>query len=158
MLSLYIVNQSFKTKTEKTYLQRLQNLFDYFNTLPKWQDLKGTINLVLMNDEEIQKLNNAYRQKNKPTDVLSFPYLNSEEIKNNQDKLVILGEIFISKERAIDDAKALKLSLKDELNKLLVHGVLHVLGYDHIDDNDFLEMQKNEDFILKSFVEEDFVE
>ena len=151
MLQLIIINQSFKTQSEEPYLYKLDKLFDYFSNLKKWKDLEGTINLILMDDEEIQELNKNYRNKDKPTDVLSFPYLAENEIKTNSDSGFVIGEIFISKSQAIADAKELKLTLEEELNKLLIHGVLHILGYDHIDDNDFLEMKKNEDLILKSF-------
>lgn len=154
MLFLYIINESFQDDKEKLYLPKLQKLFEYFSQMQKWQNLQGTINLVLLDDEEIQELNQNYRQKNEPTDVLSFPYLSENEIEKNQDPDLVIGEIFISKTRSIADAKELKITLEEELNKLLVHGVLHILGYDHIDDNDFLRMEKMEKLILKSFVKE----
>lgn len=158
MLSLRIINQSFKSQTEENYIPKLQKLFDYFSKIYEWNNLKGTINLVLIDDPEIQELNKNYRDKNQPTDVLSFPYMDEEEIRKNQDEEFVIGEIFISKTRSIADAKELGLTLEQELNKLLVHGVLHILGYDHIDDNDFLEMQKKEDLILNSFYKENPVE
>lgn len=158
MLTLNIINNSFKSKGETKYLSNFQKLFDFFAKQDKWKNLRGEINLVLIDNQEIQRLNKMYRNKNVPTDVLSFPYLPIEEIERNQDNKMELGEIFISKTKAIDDAKDLDLTLTEELNKLFVHGVLHILGYDHIDDNDFFEMKKNEDFILEAFQKDDIRE
>lgn len=79
-----------------------------------------SVELLLTDDEAIQALNRQYRQKDKPTDVLSFPM---------GDQL--LGQIIISIPTAKRQAKQIGQSLEDELQFLFIHGVLHCLGYDH---------------------------
>ena len=80
-----------------------------------------TISIALVDSQEIQKLNRVYRSKNKVTDVLSF----------NMDSDQILGEVIICLEQARQQAKDKKSTLKSELQLLTVHGILHLLGYDH---------------------------
>ena len=87
----------------------------------KNEKAKGRINLVLMSDREIKKLNRKFRKKNKATDVLAFPM--GEE--------GILGDIAISVETAKRNAKHFGISYRHELKRLVVHGVLHLLGYKH---------------------------
>lgn len=82
---------------------------------------QGTINLVLVDDKEIQRLNATFRHKDKPTDVLAFPM--------NEDG--ILGDIAISTETTERNARRYGVGYKAELKRLVVHGVLHLLGYDH---------------------------
>lgn len=151
MLKLKIINQTFRKKTEKIYIQHLNDLFIFCANTKKWKDFKGKIILILTDNQSIQVLNQNYRQKNKPTDVLSFPYLNISEIQSNHKANLVIGEIFIAKEKSKQDAKDLSISLKEELSKLLVHGVLHILGFNHILDKDFFQMEKIEKELLKSF-------
>lgn len=87
----------------------------------KREKAKGKINLILINDREIRKLNKQYRKKDKPTDVLAFPM--GEE--------GILGDIAISFETAQRNAKRFGVPYRRELKRLVIHGVLHLLGYDH---------------------------
>ena len=87
----------------------------------KKEGRKGKINLILTNDREIRKLNRIYRHKDKATDVLAFP-MNEEGI---------IGDIAISRDTAQRNAKQFGVKLRDELKRLTVHGVLHLLGYKH---------------------------
>ncbi len=89
--------------------------------ISKAEKAEGKINLVLMNDREIRKLNAKFRKKDKATDVLAFPM--------GEDG--ILGDIAISTETTRRNAKCFGVSYKDELKRLVIHGVLHLLGYDH---------------------------
>ena len=86
---------------------------------------KGTENLSIafVRPEEIHKLNKKYRKKDKPTDVLSF-----EKVSNFKDEF---AEIIICPQVVRENAKESRLSLKKELSKMLIHGILHTLGYDH---------------------------
>lgn len=81
----------------------------------------GMIDVSLVNDSTIRRLNRRYRKKARPTDVLSFAY--GEE--------GLLGEIIISEETARRQAKAYGAPYREELRRLVIHGVLHILGYDH---------------------------
>ncbi len=84
------------------------------------------LSLALVGDEEIRKLNARYRNKNGPTDVLSFP---SKEHLPPGEK--ILGDVVISVEQANRQAKKRGKALDEEMETLLIHGILHILGYDH---------------------------
>ena len=90
--------------------------------------LKGTVNVLLTTNSEMKSLNRRFRGKDKPTDVLSFP-AESEAQKR------IAGEIAISAEIATQNARALGHSPAEEIKILLLHGVLHLRGYDHECDN-----------------------
>jgi probable rRNA maturation factor len=92
------------------------------------------ISLILCSNNLIQKLNRKFRKKNRPTDVLSFNY---------NDKF-LLGEIYISLERAHQQARDYGHSHADEIVRLFVHGVFHLLGYDHETPADRRKMELKE--------------
>ncbi|MDD5589917.1 MAG: rRNA maturation RNase YbeY [Candidatus Portnoybacteria bacterium] len=96
------------------------------------------ISLVLTDEHRIQEINAQYRKKNKSTDVLSFPELN---------------EIFICPSIIKKQAKILKTPFKTELTRVIVHGILHLLGFDHVKKDQAAEMEKEEDKILKKISE-----
>ena len=83
------------------------------------------ISVYITNDEEIRKLNKTYRGKDKATDVLSFP------LDENFEGYRLLGDIVISQDTAERQARELDHSLKEEVKRLLIHGLVHLLGYDH---------------------------
>jgi probable rRNA maturation factor len=86
---------------------------------------KVELSIVLVSDAQIKRLNKLYRNKDKPTDVLSFP------IGEKVEDWLILGDIVISVDTAKRQAQELGHSLEEELKRLLVHGLVHLLGYDH---------------------------
>ena len=100
--------------------------------------------LVLTGSNEIKKLNKKFRKKNKTTDVLSFPFYTKEEFKNRikNQREIYLGDIVVnlSKVKNKDD----KNNFIIEFNKLWVHGLVHLLGYDHKKNFDFIKMTKIE--------------
>lgn len=100
----------------------------------------GDLNVVFVNDQYIRAINKAYRGKDEPTDVLSFNYEGGE---GN-----LLGEVYISVETATRQAKGHKHELSDEIAKLIVHGILHIHGYDHEKDSDYKKMYKIEHEVL----------
>jgi rRNA maturation RNase YbeY len=92
------------------------------------------LSLVLVSDQRMRALNRRYRKKDRPTDVLAFPM--REEKKGPQKRglspfPVLLGDVVISMQTAKRQAAAYGHGLYDEVTRLLVHGVLHLLGYDH---------------------------
>lgn len=89
------------------------------------------ISLVLTNDTEIQELNRAWRGKDKPTNVLSFP----------QDEDALLGDIILALGVVEREAAEQSKTLTDHTAHLTVHGLLHLLGYDHEEDNEAEEME-----------------
>ncbi|NPB06641.1 MAG: rRNA maturation RNase YbeY [Aquificae bacterium] len=88
--------------------------------------LKGVeLSVYVTDDEEIRRLNRTYRKKDRPTDVLSFP------LNERADGYLLLGDIVISQDTAERQAEELGHSLKEEIKRLAVHGLVHLLGYDH---------------------------
>ena len=97
------------------------------------------ISLTFTDNEGIREINCQYRDIDRPTDVLSFPMLEFGDDEENaefetENGLVMLGDIVISIERAREQAKELGHSLRRELAFLTAHSMLHLLGYDHVDD------------------------
>lgn len=100
----------------------------------------GSVDLVLVGDSKIRTLNREYRKKDKPTDVISFAYLEVTDYESTKGD-VIVGDIFISVATAKRQAKKNGHSLKKELEVLFVHGMLHLFGFDHNDDKEEAEME-----------------
>lgn len=97
---------------------------------------KKIINILITDDSEIEEFNRKYRNKEGPTDVLSFEYGLDEEV---------IGEIIISIDSIKKNAKELNETFDEEFYYILIHGVLHILGYDHIEDEEAHEMDKLQD-------------
>ena len=101
------------------------------------------VSVSIVDNRYIHKINKKYRHIDRPTDVISFAFLDSE---NNYDKVlfspgpVVLGDIYISLEKAKEQAEEYGHSLHRELSFLFVHGLLHLLGYDHMNEEDEKEM------------------
>ena len=95
------------------------------------------ISIRLASDDEVRALNRQYRAKDKPTNVLSFPMVQSDLIDtlcNHDDGEVLLGDIVLAHETCAREAKERGVPVKDHATHLIVHGVLHLLGYDHMND------------------------
>ena len=97
----------------------------------------GEVSVAFVDNQQIKKLNNKYRDKNEATDVLSFPI---------DDEM--LGDIIISSLRAAEQAEEYGHSLKRELAYLTVHGMLHLFGYDHHSQEEKNEMRQKEERVL----------
>ena len=114
--------------------------------------LKLYISITLTVPENIQKINKKYRNIDKPTDVLSFPMFEKEEIKeiltSNYMLEDVLGDIIISIPKVKEQAIEYGHSFERELSYMVVHGFYHLMGYDHIKEEDKKEMRKKEDEIL----------
>lgn len=106
---------------------------------------KGTINLVLVEDDIIKKINKKYRGIDAPTDVVSLSYLEGERFPGEN----LIGEIFISADTAKKQAHNLGHTLKEELNYLFAHGILHVFGYDHKTDEERKRMFMRQEEIIE---------
>ena len=100
--------------------------------------------LLLSGDDEIKKLNKKFRKKNKSTDVLSFPFYSKKElkIKLKKEKEIYLGDIIINLNKI--KGKNSKNNFKLEFNKLWVHGLAHLFGYEHKKNKDFYNMSRFE--------------
>ncbi len=101
--------------------------------------------LLLSNDKEVKSLNRVWRGKNKPTNVLSFP---AASLKLPRGETKPLGDVILSYETCAKEAKAASKSLGDHAVHLTLHGLLHLIGYDHINDVDAHKMEAKEIRIL----------
>ena len=142
------------------YKKTISRLFEVAGEVLKEDFSKVEISVNFVKGEEIKELNKKFREIDKETDVLSFPNLQKtpkqklksfEGEKNVDDGLLFLGDVVICKKVAYAQAKEYGHSKKREVCFLALHGLLHLLAYDHIDAEDQKLMQKTADKILKKF-------
>ena len=112
---------------------------------------KAELSIVLAGDAEVKKLNRFYRGKNKTTDVLSFPLLEGVVFPAGSKEGVVLGDVVVSVPQTKRQALANGKSFKAELALLVVHGILHLLGYDHVTLAQEKKMFELQDSIVKKF-------
>ncbi len=107
------------------------------------------VSITLTDDEHIHKMNLEYRGLDRPTDVLSFAFVDSEEpeVEDGPDTEV-LGDIIISLERAWAQSQEYGHSMERELSFLTIHGMLHLLGYDHMEEEERMEMEEEQRYIM----------
>ena len=134
--------------------------FDYEKIVNDvWQGVKKLhnldddtdISLILVNSEEIHEMNKQYRDIDRPTDVISFALKDSEDSFFLDELDLELGDIFINYEAVINQAKEYGHSECREISFLCTHGLLHLLGYDHMNEEDEKEMFGLQDVILDGF-------
>ena len=129
---------------EQMLLSVLQKTAEVYDIPPKTE-----VSLVLSSDEYIHTLNREYRGIDSSTDVLSFALNEGEEpVVMNGPEEVLLGDIVISMETATRQAMEYGHSLERELAYLAVHGILHLLGYDHMADEEKRNMRLEEEHVL----------
>ena len=136
------------------YEETVKRVFDECFEEEKIEDSKLYITITFTSPENIQKINKEYRNIDKATDVLSFPMFEKKELENKiQEKDFlhedILGDIVISIEKVKEQAKEYGHSFERELSYMLVHGFYHLMGYDHIEEEDKKEMREKEEKILE---------
>ncbi len=140
---------------EKAWSKRLKKKELFFNKICKafpkrykFLNKKVSFTLLLSNNKNIKRLNKDFRNKNKSTDILSFPFNKDIKIK----KKTYIGDIIISY-NYIDKPKSQELKFfKKKLTKIFIHGFLHLLGFDHNKNNDYKKMLKEEDQIYQSVI------
>ncbi len=138
---------------EKAWSKRLKNKDIFFKKICKafpkkykFLNKKVTFTLLLSNNKNIKKLNKVFRKKNKSTDILSFPL--DKKIKFSKN--TYLGDIIISY-NYLDKPRSQDLkSFKEKVAKILIHGFLHLLGFDHKKNKDYSKMLKEENLLFKS--------
>ena len=112
---------------------------------------KLNFSILLNNDAEIKEINFKYRNLNKPTNVLSFQsIIDKNNYFKNIEQEIHLGEIIISMERIFSESKINNVLFKDHFIHIFLHGILHILGYDHEIDSERIKMEKTEISILKN--------
>ncbi|KAJ2744984.1 hypothetical protein GGI20_002521 [Coemansia sp. BCRC 34301] len=114
------------------------------------------IGVHFVDNNRIQELNRVYRNKDKPTDILSFPFhqVSTPEVdlpKTNVEDDMNLGDMFLSVPYILENCKQANEPVSRRLPVLLTHGICHLMGYDHESDSDFKIMSQREDEILERF-------
>ena len=135
-----------KIKSPKKYFsKRLKKIYKNIKFL-KGKNITFTI--LLTNSLNMKRLNKKFRNKNKPTDVLSFPFFPPNKLKKIKEKDIYIGDIATSYEIINYRSKKNKFIL--EFDKVWIHGFLHLLGYDHIKNKDYFKMNRVEKKIFNS--------
>ena len=139
-----IINE---TKNELEYIETMKNLIDYAINYEKLDNV--LFNVIIVDNEYIHKLNLNYRGIDRPTDVISFALEDNKDF--NPDGIRILGDIYISIDKVYEQAKEYGHSNLREICFLMIHGFLHLLGYDHIKKDEEKIMFDKQEEILSGF-------
>tara|TARA_B100001250_G_C19248861_1_gene549834 strand:+ start:40 stop:498 length:459 start_codon:yes stop_codon:yes gene_type:complete len=135
-----------KIKNPKKYffkkLKKISKIVKFFKRK------NTTFTILLTNSLNMKKLNKKFRNQNKPTDVLSFPFFSKSNLKFIKQKKIYIGDVAISYE--IINLRAKKNDFLLEFDKVWVHGLLHLIGYNHIKNKDYYKMDNVEKKILNS--------
>lgn len=139
----------------KEYEETIKKVLKQCFKEEKLENSKLYITITLTNSENIRKINKEYRNIDKATDVLSFPMYEEEELeekiaKQHYEHEDVLGDIVISIEKVEEQAKEYGHSFERELSYMIVHGFYHLMGYDHIEEEDKKKMRPKEEKILNT--------
>jgi probable rRNA maturation factor len=146
-MEILIKNQQKIAKIHRRRIREIiKNIIQYLKV-----DEKTEISILFTDDKFIKSLNKKYRGINKSTDVLTFNLEEGDLKFPEVDKNKLLGDIVVSVETAQRQANSLNHNLENELMILLIHGLLHLIGYDHEEDRDNKIMQVKENEILNTF-------
>lgn len=140
----YMVTNLTSENVDETLIEDLIKL-----TSKKLEIKDSLVEIILTDDEKIHEINKIYRGVDKPTDVISFAFQDTMDIM--PDNITNLGEIYISLDKVKTQAKEYGHSERRELGFLLVHGLLHLLGYDHMESEEEKEMFGLQEEILKCY-------
>ena len=141
----------------KFWYKKIKNPNKYFSKklkkiskiIPHIKGKNIIFTILLTNSLNMKKLNKKFRSRNKSTDVLSFPYFSSNNIKLSYKKSIYIGDIATCYE--IINIRSKKNNFQLEFDKAWVHGFLHLVGFDHIKNKDYFKMRKIEKKILNLF-------
>ena len=135
-----------KIKNPKKYFRKKLKKISKITKFSKGKSITFTI--LLTSSLNMKKLNKKFRNRNKPTDVLSFPSLRLNDLKLIKKKSIYIGDLAISYE--IINSRSGKNNFPLEFDKVWIHGFLHLIGYNHIKDKDYFKMNKIEKKIINS--------
>lgn len=158
---IYIDNRQEKISVSNALSEELTDVIE-FALKEEEVDIKCEVSLLFVDNEEIKEINKDTRGIDRETDVLSFPMLEYEDKKVFKDlykdhkfsqsdfdgEELVLGDIVLSLEKALEQSQEYNHSFEREASYLVVHSVLHLLGYDHMEDEDKVIMRSREEDIL----------
>ena len=145
-VNVEIDNKSWHKKVEKPKKYFNKKLIKISKIDKFFRNKNIIFTILLTNSLNIKKLNKKFRKCNKATDVLSFPYFSFKNFKSIKEKKIYIGDIAVSYEVIYSRSK--KNNFISEFERVWVHGLLHLLGYNHIKNKDYFKMNKFEKRIL----------
>lgn len=143
-MELYVENEQEKLQVEKRTIDALHKAMNIASNLHSLEE--STVNIILVDNVKIREINREYRGVDRETDVISFA-LNDFEVTFPWEREE-LGDIYISVEKALEQSREYGHSFDRELVYLAVHGLLHLLGYDHLEEAEKKEMRQEEEKIM----------
>lgn len=158
---IYVDNRQEKIEANEELISLLKNVIEF--TLKEEEvEVDCEVSLLFVDNDEIREINNETRGIDRATDVLSFPMLDYEDKKVFKEMYknyefsqsdfdgeeLVLGDVVLSLERALEQSKEFNHSFEREASYLVVHSILHLLGYDHMEEDDKVVMRKREEEIL----------
>lgn len=145
-----ILNQYELINNTNEKLKEIDELKGFIDFALKYLKLENVLfNIIIVDNEEIHKINREYRGVDRPTDVISFALEDDETFVKTDVR--VLGDIYISIDKAKEQAESFGHSLKREISFLTIHGILHLLGYDHMEEEDEKEMFGLQEMILNEY-------
>ena len=149
MININVVSEekawSFKLKKKEFFFKQVCS---FFPKKYKFPNKKVSLTLLLSNNKSIKKLNKEFRDKNKSTDILSFPFYEKIKLSNK----TYIGDIIISY-NFMNKPKSQNIkNFKEKIIKTFIHGYLHLLGFDHMKNKDYKKMLREENKIYKSVI------
>ena len=129
----------------------IRKTIEYFHFLNNFNEKNANLGVFLVKNEKIKEINNKYRQKDKVTDVISFPYLDCKDgefLDGNVFENLYLGDVFCAIDFIKEDCGRNNTNFDENLMRIVIHGILHLIGFDHIKDEDYAIMNKKEDEIF----------
>ena len=140
-------------KKDEKYIDLIEKVIGQAFLEEKIDNINLYVNIILTNPKNIRDINKKYRNIDKETDVLSFPMFEKDDIEkmilNGNNIYQPLGDIVISIKRVEEQAKEYEHSFERELSYMLVHGFYHLMGYDHMEDEEKKQMREKEEVVLK---------
>ena len=134
----------------KEYINIIEKVVNKCFEVEKLEASNFYISIILTNPENIQRINKEYRNIDKPTDVLSFPMFEKEELENAKfENQEVLGDIIISIEKVKEQAEEYGHSFERELAYMVVHGFYHLMGFDHMIEKEKEIMRAKEENVLE---------
>ncbi|MCR6513491.1 rRNA maturation RNase YbeY [Clostridium sp. LY3-2] len=160
---IYVENNQDKIEVSEDLIKKIKEVIN-FALKEEDVNIKTEISVLLVDNEEIREINNQTRNIDRATDVLSFPMLDFEDKKVYKEVYkdekfddsyfdgedLVLGDMVLSLERAKEQSEEFNHSFEREVFYLIVHSVLHLLGYDHMEEDEKSIMRKREEEILGS--------
>jgi len=140
-ISIHNINKKFKLK--KNPIKKLIRLI-----FSEEKRLQGEIGLIFVDHDYMIKLNKKFLQQKNSTDVLSFPL-------EEEDSSALIGEIYINLDKVIEQASDYNITYLEEMNRIIIHGLLHLLGYNDQTRTDKVKMTDRENYYLKIIERED---